>query len=60
MEIKEVLDRLEEMLFSKGMVVQLCDSEVTDYERGRIYGQIEMLNKIKLNLENNDDEDSSL
>lgn len=59
MEAKEVIDKLEELLFSKSMVLQLADSDVTDYERGRIYGQIEMLNKIKIQLETND-EDSDI
>lgn len=59
MEIKDVIEKIEEILFSKGMVIQLSNSDVTDYERGRIYGQIEMLNKIKMQLETND-EDSDI
>ena len=57
MEIKDIIDKIEELLYSKSMVIQLADYEVSDYDRGRIYGQIEMMNKIKMLAEGNDEEE---
>lgn len=59
-EVKEVLDKLEEDLYSKAMVIELSDVTVTEYARGVVYGRIEMLNKLKFELlrEDDDEEDS--
>ena len=57
-EIKEVLDKLENMLYSKDMVMELCDVEMSDYARGVVYGRIEMLNRLKVELLSEEDSEA--
>ena len=58
-EIKEAIEKLESMLYSKDMVMELCDVDMTDYARGVVYGRIEMLNRLRVELLGNDDEEDS-
>ena len=57
-EIKEVLDKLENMLYSKDMVMELCDAEMSDYARGVVYGRIEMLNRLRVELLSEEDSEA--
>ncbi len=45
-DVTKVLDELGEKLNGRGIVLQLCKEDATEYERGRIKGQIEMLSSI--------------
>lgn len=49
--IEKIIEDIEEQLFSKGNFVALTNAEVSEHERGRILGQIEILNKLKMELE---------
>ena len=54
-KIEKILDELEETLSGKSVVMELVGKyEVSDYDRGRIYGQIQMLIRIRRELEDND------
>lgn len=57
-EIKEAIDKLENMLYSKDMVMELCDVDMTDYARGVVYGRIEMLNRLKVELLSEEDSEA--
>ena len=57
-EIKEVLEKLENMLYSKDMVMELCDVNMTDYARGVVYGRIEMLNRLRVELSSEEDSEA--
>ena len=59
MDIKDVLQEANDILFTESMVKELIDKDITDYERGIVKGRIEMLNWIKSKLES-DDEDNSI
>lgn len=63
--MKELIDILEqegEKLSNRAIVLQLCAENVSDYQRGRIQGQIEMLTQVMRRLVEKDtgesDEDS--
>lgn len=47
----KILEEIEETLFSKGNVVTLTDPAITEHERGRILGMIQMVQKIRMELE---------
>jgi hypothetical protein len=49
--IEKIIEDIEEQLFSRGNFVALTNAEVSEHERGRILGQIEILNKLKMELE---------
>lgn len=49
--IEKIIEDIEEQLFSKGNFVALTNADVSEHERGRILGQIEILNKLKMELE---------
>lgn len=53
MELVEFIDLLDaesELLSNRATVLQLAQEDVSDYHRGRIMGQIEMLTKIYMRL----------
>lgn len=58
-EVKEAIEKLEESLYNKDMVLELCDVTVDDYSRGVVYGRIEMINRFKAILLEEDDEEES-
>lgn len=51
-KVIEMLDGFQEKLSNRSTVNQLCMEHVTDYERGRIQGQIDMLTKIMIEMAN--------
>lgn len=50
-KILKIIAEAEEKMYSKGMVTELSGSDVTDYERGIIAGQIAAINQIKRELQ---------
>jgi hypothetical protein len=63
--IEKIIEEIEEQLFSRGNFIALTNSEVSEHERGRILGQIEIINKLKMELEidhkrRSDDKSSSI
>lgn len=57
-KVGEILDGLQEQLSGRSVVLTLAAPNATDYERGRIKGQIEMLSKVMLGLAYKDGEES--
>jgi hypothetical protein len=55
-EIVEILESEGDKLSCRNTVLQLCANGVTDYDRGRIQGQIEMLTKIMQRLASNEED----
>jgi len=51
MLIEDVIQSIEDRLYSGSMVVELCDVDITDYQRGIVRGRIEVLNEVKRLLE---------
>lgn len=45
--LEKTINELEEKLFSKGVTLSLLEENVSEYERGRLYGQIQMLTKLR-------------
>lgn len=45
-EVIQELDALSEKLNGRNIVLQLTKKDATDWDRGRIQGQIEMLSKV--------------
>lgn len=54
-KVGEMLDVFQDKLSNRSTVLQLCGEGVTEYQRGRIQGQIDMLSKIMLELAGSDD-----
>jgi len=60
-----VLDEMMEKMYSASIIKQLVMPDVTDYERGKIAGKLEMLNQIAtevnppVEIEKDDEEDDS-
>lgn len=54
-KVGEMLDVFQDKLSNRSTVLQLCSEGVTEYQRGRIQGQIDMLSKIMLELAGSDD-----
>lgn len=48
--LEDVFNNLEDKLHGRELVLQLVSKDATDYERGRMLGQIEMLTKLKREL----------
>lgn len=48
--IKDILDDLQERLSGRQLVLQLASRDVTEYDRGKIMGQIEMLSIVMREL----------
>jgi len=55
MQVRELVKALEEeesRLFNKTTVLQLSTKDVSEFKRGKISGQIELLNRLKKRLQN--------
>lgn len=46
----EMLEKYQDKFASRELVLQLCSEGASDYDRGRIQGQIEMLTKLMMEL----------
>ncbi len=46
----KLLEKYQEKLSGRGTVLELCREDATDYARGRIQGQIDMLTKLMMEL----------
>lgn len=53
-QLIKILDELQEQYSSRSMVLKLSDPLITDHERGKVAGNIEMLTKINLRLAEGD------
>ena len=52
----KLLEDTGDKFSSRDIVLQLCSSEITDYERGKIQGKIEMLSYLMRELVEDEDE----
>lgn len=59
-KIIKILDSIQEKFSSRTLVLQLCSEDVTDYERGKIQGQIDMLTEINLKLAEGDNDEENI
>lgn len=50
----KMLEEIQEKYASRNLVNQLCQKEVSDYERGLIAGEIKMLTHIMMELTQDD------
>lgn len=46
----ELLEKTGETFSNRAMVLQLCKEDISDYERGKIQGKIEMLTHLMREL----------
>lgn len=58
-KLEEILDGLQETLSSRATVLQLCREDATEWHRGKIQGQIEMLSKVMIEFAGRDDGEES-
>lgn len=56
----EMIEEEGELLSNRNCVLQLCHKDTSEYDRGRIQGQIEMLTKIMTRLVSKDTDDDSI
>ncbi len=52
-----ILEKAGEKLSNRNMVLQLCNRNVSDYDRGVIQGKIEMLSHIMSDLASKDEDE---
>lgn len=52
----ELLEKTQDKLNGREMVLQLCSEDISDYERGKVQGKIEMLTYLMIELSGKDDE----
>lgn len=52
----KMLDDASERLNGRNVVLQLASEHTSDYERGRIMGQIDMITKLMMELAGDEDE----
>jgi hypothetical protein len=45
--VEKIINELEEKLFSKGVTLSLLEEKVSEYDRGRLFGQVQMLTKLR-------------
>lgn len=46
-DINKVIEDIEKVMYSPNIIVQLIEKDVSDYDRGRVAGKLEMLSFIK-------------
>lgn len=56
----ELLEKTQDKMHGRDMVLQLCAEDVTDYDRGKVQGKIEMLTYLMMELTGRDDEASNI
>ena len=49
----KILDEMQESLANRNIVLELCREDVTDYDRGKVQGKIEMLSFLMNKLTDN-------
>ena len=57
-KVIEILDTFQEKLSNRATVLSLASENATDFERGRIKGQIEMLSKVTMEIAGSENEKS--
>lgn len=51
--IHKILDDIESNLYSKSNFIHLTSKETSDYEKGKEQGKLEIITKIRMELEGN-------
>jgi len=46
-DINKVIEDIEKVMYSPNIIVQLIEKDISDYDRGRVAGKLEMLSFIK-------------